>query len=163
LLEESAGLYLAPHTFFPESVIVYYRGVALAAENEDGYTIPDNRHILLKQPISGTGEWIAATYDAKKVAMDIWHVPGGSWYVGSYILDKKYYRTAYDGNDIEGAIAAAWETSTLGVAPVPSFVKDGTMITTSDAGSSIANGLYLEGRTINGSVSYNSSPSVPAA
>lgn len=59
------GLFQTPDKFFEQTLLVMFRGLPLARENEDGYTIVDEQTFELKEPQSSALDWYMVGYVKK--------------------------------------------------------------------------------------------------
>lgn len=55
-----------PDHFYDNTLLVMRRGLPVAAENDDGYTIVDDETFEMKEPLSGPLDWIMVGYVKKE-------------------------------------------------------------------------------------------------
>lgn len=59
------GVYQTPDKFFEQTLLVMFRGLPLAKNNEDGYVILDDQTFEMKEPHSSISDWYMVGYVKK--------------------------------------------------------------------------------------------------
>jgi hypothetical protein len=62
LVDLGGGQYRTPHKFVPTTLLVMHRGLPVAAENADGYTVLDEETFELKEPLTRPASWLMVGY-----------------------------------------------------------------------------------------------------